>query len=53
MVVPEEEEWSFAYILLKLHPDDPMQLITPPLPCKWDGVTARPTSVQPQKWPTM
>ena len=29
MVVPEEAEWNFAYVLPKLQPDDPVQLVIP------------------------
>jgi hypothetical protein len=29
MVVPSEDEWNFAYVLPKLHPDDPTQLVIP------------------------
>jgi hypothetical protein len=29
MVVPEEEEWHFAYVLPKAHPDEPLQLVVP------------------------
>ncbi len=29
MVVPEEDEWHFAYVLPKEHPDEPTQLVIP------------------------
>jgi hypothetical protein len=29
MVVPAEDEWHFAYVLPKLHPDEPTQLVIP------------------------
>ena len=29
MVVPADEEWNFAYVLPKLHPDEPVQLVIP------------------------
>ena len=29
MVVPEEAEWNFAYVLPKMHPDEPVQLVIP------------------------
>lgn len=29
MVVPEDEEWNFAYVLPKQHPDEPTQLVIP------------------------
>jgi hypothetical protein len=29
MVVPEDEEWHFAYVLPKSHPDEPLQLVVP------------------------
>jgi hypothetical protein len=29
MVVPAEEEWNFAYVLPKLHPEEPVQLVIP------------------------
>jgi hypothetical protein len=29
MVVPEDDEWNFAYVLPKLHPDEPTQLVIP------------------------
>jgi hypothetical protein len=29
MVVPADDEWHFAYVLPKLHPDEPTQLVVP------------------------
>jgi hypothetical protein len=29
MVVPEDEEWHFAYVLPAAHPDEPLQLVVP------------------------
>jgi hypothetical protein len=29
MVIPKEAEWNFAYVLPKLQPDDPVQLVIP------------------------